>query len=63
MTHFTGTVTIADGDDFSKTFDCGVSLMADSALDASLVACQLAYIPHPGKPDHLQIVDVAISPA
>jgi hypothetical protein len=51
-------VHYADGDDFARTFSSDVEVEGDSVRDAQLAATQLAYTPQPGKPEHLQILNV-----
>jgi hypothetical protein len=52
------TITVADGDAFEHTFTSTVVVVAATALDAQLLATQLVLTPMPGKPEHMQILEV-----
>lgn len=62
MNTFRVQVDFADGDNFDTVFTSAVEVLADTALDARLLAEQLALTPQPGKPDHLQIIHTTIAP-
>lgn len=54
-------VDFADGNDFSHVQSSHVAVLAKSALDAKLLASQMAMIPQPGKPDHIQLLGAVIA--
>ena len=53
-------VEYAHGDDFSQRFMSDVEVDAPNETKARLYGEQMAYTPHPGKPDHMQITRTTV---
>ena len=54
-------IEYVNGDNWkSPYFTSTVSVVAESYLEAKLMAEQLVYTPQPGKPEHIQITNTVL---